>query len=104
MRVSDIKDDVNFSRTHGYISIIELLRILQNALIRTIEAWERFENGEMEYFYSETHSTLKELWDKHFADIENAANELRSLRTILKQKIETFDSLRNGVCPSTWQS
>ena len=90
-------DDTDFSRTRGYTATIDLLRLQHNAIIQVIESWERFEDGELQYFLGNEHDKLRQIWDEHLADIETSSNELRSLRTILRQKIETFDNMRNGV-------
>ena len=51
----------------------------------------------MQYFLGNEHETLRQTWDGYLADMETSLNELRSMRTILRQKIETFDNMRNGV-------
>ena len=96
-----IVDDRDFRRTRDYTSTLELLRLLHNTLIRIIESWERFEKGEMQYFQVNDNQTLHTIWEGHLADIETQSNELRSLRTILRQKIETFDNMRNAVSSTT---
>jgi hypothetical protein len=90
-------DDIHFSRTRGYTATVDLLRLQHNALIKVIESWERFEDGELQYFLGNEHDILRQIWDGYLADVEKSFNELRTLRTILGQKIETFDNMRNGV-------
>lgn len=90
-------DDTDFSRTRGYTATIDLLRLQHNALTKVIESWEHFEGGELQYFLGNEHDVLRQIWDGYLADVEKSFNELRTLRTILRQKIETFDSMRNGV-------
>ncbi|MCJ1403964.1 hypothetical protein MMC11_007187 [Xylographa trunciseda] len=92
-----LSDDPKFNRTREYTSTIELLRLLYNAIIKIIESWERFEDGELQYFEVEEQATLRKTWDGYIADIVKDSNELRSLRTTLRQKIETFDNMKNGV-------
>ena len=62
----------------------------------TIEVWERFEEGGIHYFDIDNQETLQNAWSTYIADIEKDANELRCLQTILRQKIEAFDNMRNG--------
>ena len=50
-------DDASLNRTREYTWISELLRLLHNALIRFIESWENFEDGELQYFYGEEQQT-----------------------------------------------
>ncbi|MCJ1283202.1 hypothetical protein MMC26_002530 [Xylographa opegraphella] len=92
-----LNDDVSFNRTREYTSTIELLRLLCNAIIKIIEYWERFAAGELLYFHVEEQATLQRKWDGYVADIEKDSNELRSLRTTLRQKIETFDTMKSGL-------
>ena len=94
-----MSDDVKFNRTREYTSTIELLRILCNAVIKIIESWERFEGGELLYFHVEEQSILQKKWDGYLADVVKDSNELRSLRTTLRQKIETFENMKSGVSP-----
>ena len=93
---ASLVDDQDFSLTHQFTRIVELLRLLHNAIIRIIESWESFEEGEVQYFQVEQ-DTLRTLWNAHLADIEKDVRELRSLRRSLQQKIEIFDNKRNGV-------
>ncbi|MCJ1383972.1 hypothetical protein MMC17_007086 [Xylographa soralifera] len=92
-----LSDDPKFNRTREYTSTIELLRLLHSAIIKIIESWERFEDGELQYFDVEEQPTLRKTWDGYFADIVKDSNELRSLRTTLRQKIETFENMKNGL-------
>ena len=93
----DLIDDPQLSRTLNYTATVDLLRLQYNALVKVIETWERFEDAELQYFLGIEHETLRYVWDGYIAGIERSANELRSLRTILQQKIETFNNMRHGV-------
>ncbi|MCJ1436709.1 hypothetical protein MMC27_006091 [Xylographa pallens] len=96
-RQAPLSDDIKFNRTREYTSTIELLRLLCNAVIKFIESWERFEAGELLYFHVEEQAILQKKWDGYLADIVKDSNELRSLRTTLRQKIETFDNMKSGL-------
>lgn len=92
-----LTDDDDLSWTKNYTDTLELLRLLHNALVRTIETWERFERGQIQYFEVENQEILRNTWDGFLADIENDFDELCSFRTTLQQKIATFNDMRNGV-------
>ncbi|MCJ1291921.1 hypothetical protein MMC34_003470 [Xylographa carneopallida] len=92
-----LSDDIKINRTREYTSTVELLRLLCNAITKTIESWERSEAGELLYFLVDEQTTLQKKWDGYVADIMKDSNELRSLRTTLRQKIETFDNMKSGL-------
>lgn len=90
-------DDAGLNRTRELTWTTELLRLLHGSLVRSIESWESFDDGELQYFHVEEQQTLRQSWDIYIAEIEKDINELRSLRRILQQKIETFDNIKDGV-------
>ena len=98
-----LNDNAKFDRTRSHTSTIEILRLLFNSLVIAIEVWERFENGEVQYFNTDNQETLQKRWFIYITDIERDANELRSLRTMLRQKIEAYDNMRNGVLGSQYE-
>ncbi|KAL9118593.1 MAG: hypothetical protein Q9187_004859 [Circinaria calcarea] len=97
MEQASLVDDVGLSRTRELTWTTELLRLLRDALVRSIESWESFDDGELQYFHDEEQQTLRKSWDMYLAEIEKDMSELRSLRRILQQKIETFDNMKDGV-------
>ena len=97
MRETSLTDDVKFSRTREYTKTIELLRLLHNTLVRIIESWEYFDEGEMQYFEIQDNKPLSQRWQSYFASIERDMTALRSFRRSLQQQIENLDSKRNGV-------
>ena len=89
-------DDARFTRTKDYTRTIDLLRLLHNALVITIESWENFESGEILYFEVQEHQALRTTWDAYLATISKDISDLRFLRRLLQQKIEMFDNKKNG--------
>ena len=89
-------DDEKLSLTKDYTSTIELLRLLHNSLVKTLETWTAFENGELDYFNAREQETLHDLWNAYLADIEKDVNQLRSLQRTLQQRTEMFEAMRNG--------
>ena len=100
VRQATLIDDAKFSRTRAYTEIIELLRLLYNALVKVIESWESFESGEIRYFDVREQDTLRKVCESSLASVEKDTTELRFLRRSLQQRIEMFDNMRNGVCLS----
>ena len=95
-RTSSLFDDDRFTRTKDYTRTIDLLRLLHNALVITIESWENFESGEIRYFEVQEHQALRMIWDSYLAAISKDISDLRFLRRLLQQKIEMFDNKKNG--------
>ena len=92
-----LEDDQTFSRTRRYTKTTRLLRVLYNGIVKMIESWEAFAGGELQYFHDDDHPKLRMLWEGYLADIESDLIELRALRSVLLQKIEIFDNMRNRV-------
>jgi hypothetical protein len=90
-------DDPDFTSTYNYTTSVEFLRLLSNNLFRFLEAWENFESGELYCFFMEEDKTLRERWEEHIANIHEDVYYLRSLRTMLNQRIETFENRRTIV-------
>ena len=92
-----LTDDKKFSRTRDYTATIDLLRLLHNSLVRIIESWERFGDGEVQYFEIKGEESLQAIWEDYLASIEKDMTELRSLRLVLSQNIEGLKNKRSGV-------
>ena len=90
-------DDHDLSRTQEYTWIIELLRLLHNTIVKVIESWEGFEQGELQYFYTGPQKTFHSSWNNYLATIEKDLTELRFQRRCLQQRIEMFDNMKAGV-------
>ena len=74
-----------------------MLRLLHNSLVKVLESWESFKNGETQYFEANEQETHRRVWGSYFAAIEKNMTELRFLRRLLQKRIEMFDNMRNGV-------
>lgn len=97
LRTSSLVDDAKLTRTKEYTRTIDLLRLLHNALVKLIEAWQHFEAGEIQYFEMKEHLTLRKTWEAYLAGINKDMAELRFLGLSLHQRIEMFDKKRGGV-------
>ena len=96
-KAAALVDDVTFQRTKEYTTITDLLRLLYNSLVKLIESWENFANGEIQYFDVTEFPALEKKWDSYKASINQDMSELRYLRRTLMQRIEMFDNKRSGV-------
>lgn len=92
-----LTDDKKFSRTRDYTATIDLLRLLHDSLVRIIESWERFVNGEGQYFEVKDQQSLQSIWEDYLASIEKDMSELRFLKRVLSQNIEALNNKRSGV-------
>ena len=92
-----LTDDNKFSRTRDYTATIDLLRLLCDSLTRTIESWERFVAGEVQYFEVKDQQSLQTIWENYLASAEKDMSELRFLRRVLSQDIEALNNKRSGV-------
>ena len=94
---ASLTDDTQFSRTRDYTVTIDLLRLLLNSLVRFIESWESFADGEVQYFEVRNQETLRSIWETYLANVEKDMTELRFLRRVLDQMIEGLTNKRSGV-------
>lgn len=79
---------------------MQVLRLFHNSLVKLIESWENFEEGEIHYFDVDGDEALQTIWRKNFlASIRKDVTALRSLRRALRQRIEVFDIRMSGVSP-----
>jgi len=97
VRKASLTDDVEFTRTREYTTTIELLRLLYNTLVRIIESWEGFDDGEVQYFDIRDNEDLGRRWESYFASIQRNMTELWYLRRTIQQRIDALDSKKNGV-------
>lgn len=88
---------MDLSRTRKNTEVVQLLRLLNNSLVKTIDSWGRFEAEEIRCFYLEQHDSTRTLWDYFLAEIEKDVTELRFLSMSIQQRIDMFDHLRDGV-------
>lgn len=90
-------DDESFTRTKDNTQTVQLLRLLNNSLVKTIDSWERFGAGEIRCFHLGHHESSRTRWNGYLAAIEKDVTELQFLSKSLQQRIDMFDHLRDGV-------
>ena len=92
-----LTDDPELNRTKEYSRIIELLHLLNNALTKVLQSWDAFVHGEICYLEPRSPDSLRERCEASTASIEKYMAELNFRNTILRQRIELFEGMRNGV-------
>ncbi|KAI9708419.1 MAG: hypothetical protein M1828_002991 [Chrysothrix sp. TS-e1954] len=92
-----LKDDKNLNRTKEYTWSTHILRTFYNSLTNLIEAWESFRASELRLLFSNLSEPMRLRWQVRTIRIEQDLSELRYFRRSLLQKIEMFDSLKDGL-------
>ena len=94
---ASFKDDKHLNRTKEYTWTTHILRTFHNSLTNLIEAWAEFRAGDVQIFFSNTDENVQLAWQAQIIAIDRDIAEMRFYRRCLVQKIEMFDSLKNGV-------
>ena len=95
-----LTDDAELSRTQEYGKNLEILRLLQNSLTKILQSWDAFARGEIQYLEPTGPESLRERCEASVASVEKDMAELQFRNLILRQRIELFDGMRNGVSTS----
>ena len=85
------------SRTKEYGKNIEILHLLHNAITKTLQSWDAFARGEVQYLEPNGPESLRESYEASLASVEKNMTELRFRKLTLRQRIDLFDGMRNGV-------
>jgi hypothetical protein len=96
IRTGQFSYDKDFKKTTRYTWALSVLRRFHDLLLKTLEAWEDFADGELQYFNTNS-ETLDKLWDRYYESLSNDVSELVYLRRSLLQRIQTFDRMKDGV-------
>ena len=96
----DFFDDPKYTRTKKYTQAVSVLRRFHDTLYMTIEAWQEFACGDMQYFMTKSPG-LDALWRKHIDSLFDDVSELRYIQRSLLQRIQTFDRMKDGVSRSS---
>lgn len=94
-------DDTELSRTQEYGRNIEILHLLHNSLTKILQSWDDFAGGEIRYLEPDGPQSLRERCEASVASVEKDMAELQFRNLILRQRINLFDGMRNGVSPLT---
>jgi hypothetical protein len=79
---------------------ISTLRRFLESMSRIVRAWETFERRDLRVFGVNGSSKLRKRWQEHVDKVSGHVFELGSLQMIVAQKLELFNSMRDGVSSS----
>jgi hypothetical protein len=89
--------DEGLTRTTELTHTVSTLRRFRNCLQTTMQAWENFERREVGLFDPEGWETLRPKWNGYLSATRSQFDELRTFRSLLEQKLELFNNMRDGV-------
>jgi hypothetical protein len=96
----DFLDDEKLSRTKKLTITVSTIRRFRDSLTRTIQAWDNFDRENVQMFGLVGLEALRPRWEGYLSQTRENIAELRSYRELLRQKLELFNSMRDGVCIS----
>jgi hypothetical protein len=92
-----IVDDKNLEKTKRLTIAVSTIRRLRDSVSRMIEVWETFEREDIHLFEPRGWDALRPKWESLIIDMRGHISELRHYRTLLSQKLDHFNNLRNEV-------
>ncbi len=95
--MEDFFDDEGYTWTKNYTWAVSTLRQFHDSLLMTIDAWQEFALGDIQYFATGS-TKLDALWKEYMDSLFDDMSELRYLQRSLLQRIQTFDRMKDGVC------
>ena len=96
METEDFFDDERYTWTKNYTWAVAILRRFHDALLMTIESWQEFAVGDMQYLETKNVG-LDALWKEYIDSLFNDMSDLRYLQRSILQRIQTFDRMKDGV-------
>ncbi|KAF2137333.1 uncharacterized protein K452DRAFT_236025, partial [Aplosporella prunicola CBS 121167] len=90
-------DDTSLTRTKQLMLAVSSIRRFRDSLARTISAWDTF--GQQKILHLETTGShaLRQKWEEYIESVRSNISELKSLHLILSQKLDLFNSMRDGL-------
>ena len=85
------------TRTKELTLTVSTLRRFRDSLSRTVVAWDGFEERGIDIFETTGSDAFRQRWEGYLEDIRRDFAELKSLQTLLTQKLEHFNGMRDGV-------
>ncbi|KAH8779452.1 hypothetical protein F5882DRAFT_406984 [Hyaloscypha sp. PMI_1271] len=90
--------DLKITTKEAFRWTIITLRKFANLLAKIIIAWERFDKGEMQYFYSPQSGELADSrWGTYISSIDKDVNHLRDLLGSLKDQTKLFEDMTTNL-------
>ncbi|OCK86435.1 hypothetical protein K432DRAFT_284700 [Lepidopterella palustris CBS 459.81] len=93
----DFRDDLRLSRTKELTLAVSTLRRFRDSLSRTVDAWSIFEQRDIQTFHVTINDAFRQRCEGHLANVRGNISELQSLQTLISQKLELFNSMRDGL-------
>jgi len=92
-------DGLKITTKEAFMWTIITLRKFANLLDKIIISWERFETGEIQYFYDPQTGELADTsWGTYISAIYKDVNHLRDLLGSLKDQTKLFEDMTTNVC------
>lgn len=98
---SRFTDETGFPHTKRLTMTVSTIRRFADTLGNLIASWEDFEKGSIRHLETTGSAAFQEKWNERIAEIRNNIAQLRSLRRLLEQKLDLFQSKLDGVSLGT---
>jgi hypothetical protein len=76
---------------------VSTLRRFRDTLSRILEAWQYFEQYDLHNFDLGESGVLKSRWEDYISSTRGHIRELRSCHSLLSQKLELFNGMKDSV-------
>lgn len=90
-------DDEKLSRTEELTRTVLTLQRFHDCYTRTIQAWEAFDQEEIQAFEVGGSDVLRSKWQAYILKIKGEIAKLRSCTVRLHQHLVLFDGMKAGV-------
>lgn len=90
-------DEKDLTHTKDLTEAVSALRRFRDCLDRVIGAWTKFEADDVRFFEVNGTADYHDRWANYLHDIRGHVFELESFQTLLSQKLDVFNSMRDGV-------
>lgn len=94
----NFRDDSDLTKTTELTHTVSTLRRFRDGISRTIKELETFENIHVAAFDTTGSDAFRQSWQEYIADIRQSTAEMKSMQILLAQKLELFNTIRDGVC------
>ena len=94
-------DDERMTRTRELSIAVSCLREFRDNLSSTIRAWDNFESNYINLFEAPKFPKLQDLWLAYIVQIRVSVFRLKDLQALMSQKLDRFNSMRDGVSAYT---
>ncbi|KAF2088867.1 hypothetical protein K490DRAFT_38141, partial [Saccharata proteae CBS 121410] len=89
--------DPDLTHTEKLTTAVSTIRRFRDSLVKTIEAWDSFYGTNLGLFSVDASQELQERWQADVLEIRACVAELNALRIVMAQRLDLFNSMRDGV-------